>query len=1775
MTVNEKMTALTPLQKAFMAIEKLQAKLDAYKTNSHEPIAVIGMACRFPGGADNLEKFWQLLLDETDAVQPIPEQRWPHKDYYDPTGEKPNTTYVNEAAFIGQVDGFDAEFFGIPPREANSIDPQHRLLLELAHESLQHAGIASSRLKNTQTGVFIGIGQHDYLQLLRETADTDGEELYTGTGNGFCFASGRLSYLLGLQGPSFSIDTACSSSLVALHQACLSLRAGECNLALTGGVQLMLSPAAFILMSGSHALAKDGRCKSFSAAADGYGRGEGAGMIALKRLSDAQRDGDRIVAVIKGSAVDHDGRSSGLTVPNGRAQRALLKQLLSVSNISADELSYVETHGTGTELGDPIEYKALAEVLREYSTEPLMIGSVKSNIGHLEAAAGIAGLIKLALMVQKHKIPASLHFDQPNPNISWQDHPINVVTKTSDWLQTDKTAMGLVSSFGLSGTNGQVVVAEAPKREQTRQQETSCVFKLSAKTAPALSDWVDQHLQVLNQLASDQLADFCFTANIGRDDFDWRIATVIKDIEQLRGFLQSVQNNNKLIQVDKKPFAPVFLFSGQGSVKAGAGSDLFISQPVFKASLLACDKALKKQQHIGIYALLYESNSAILLKQTQHEQVALFALQYALANMWLSFGIKPAMVLGHSVGEFAAACIAGVVDLDSAIKILLVRARLMQAMPENGQMQALYATQQAVRGLLSGLEDQLAIAAVNAPEQVVVSGAAEAMQTLLIKAQEQGIQSRALPVSRGFHSPQVEPVLTEFKACLSSIIFNRPQITFISTVTGQQETEKLTMPDYWLQHARQPVLFHQALTCVRQLGTDFFIEMAARPVLTPLCLQESVNAYCCLDDKESDWFNSQKIVAALYQHGAQPDWPAFYRERRQQIIDLPNYPWQRKRHWFKPAANKPKPVTGPELHPMLEQRLRSPLLDNILYQGRIGAQNLPFLLDHRVFDHIVVAGACHLSALLAIGRELFDNLGFSIEQIEFNEALSLNEQDQRVLQICLSSTDKQHYKAQAITLLDEQQTDYQSHLLAELCVLQDGQRQNLNFADFRQQCEELIDVSGFYRLLFSQQVQLGGSFRWFKTIHKGKHQAFAEMRKADSSERAFGLPPGLIDACFQLLGTAVPEQYTDTYIPVGIQQLLVQGEMPEELYCYAVLDQDGLGEKGVVSGDVYLLDQQGKPFVTLTAVSLRKADQKLIQQALTDTRNFYHTKWLQIGLADEYDVIQEDEEYLFVGNELAEKIASAADFANYLSLEDFVALKSCSAQTVIFCLDIQPLQTQLFEQVQQQIELGVQFLQRVIKFSEGSIPKPLFLSQQKRDCLTTDLVDLCGESIAGLLRCFNNEYPSNQCRWLDFDNATLTELVKLINVLPMETEIALRSGQLFVPRLHGTKQLDDVKDQDWRGAYLITGGSGALARQTMNWLIEKGIKHFILVSRHGMPQSSVQYLEDIRRQGIEVNEERGDIADAGFVQSVLNRYADNLKGIIHAAGVLNDSAIANLTAEQIKQVLQPKVAGLWNLHQYSLPLELDHFIAYSSVASLLGAPGQGNYAAANSFMDALMRWRHQQGLPGLSINWGPWTGQGMADRQQDTQLAEIGVTKISYEQAFTCLDRLCTANMPQFGYFVIDWNKFKYNPSSLTQTFRPKAHSVLQIKTIMLQQRLSNIPAPQRHHFLRDYLLAEVRSVLGLNESDPLAADAGFSELGMDSLMTLELKNRLQKTVEAKLPSTLAFKYPSVDELSAFFRNEIFTDLFVDKQEVELAEEEEDILQMLEQELMQLDGEEL
>lgn len=1766
---------LTSLQKAFLAIEKLQAKLDICQRFRTEPIAVIGMACRFPGNADSVEHYWQMLQDQVDAVGPIPNDRWDHSLTFDPSGERPGSTYVGEAAFLKQIDGFDAEFFAIPPREANSLDPQQRLLLELAYETLQHAGIASQRLKNSQTGVFIGIGQQDYLHLLRESGDMAGAELYTGTGNGFCFASGRLSYQLGLQGPSFSIDTACSSSLVALHQACLSLRTQECDLALTAGVQLMLSPSAFILMSAAKALAKDGRCKSFAASADGYGRGEGAGMLALKRLSDAQRDGDRVLAVIRGSAVDHDGRSSGLTVPNGRAQEALLRKLLQTANAQADEIAYIETHGTGTSLGDPIEYKALAEVLRKQSTEPLWLGSVKTNIGHLEAAAGVAGLIKLILAIGNNRIPASLHFDQPNPAIPWRDFPLKVAAQALVWPLPSKS--GIVSSFGLSGTNAQVLVAAADCGQTlvSSAREGSYLFKLSAKSERALQDWLASHLEQLARLQIDDLADFCFSANISRDDFNWRLAAVVDSVEQLQGFLQTSLAEKAWQSIVTAPVAPVFLFAGQGSVRAGAGLALYGGQSVFKAALDACDAELVKQNRTKATELLYGAQASVWLEQTEHEQVALFSLQYALAQMWLSWGVKPAMVLGHSLGEYAAACVAGVFDLQAALRLVVCRGRLMQALPEDGAMLAVYANEEQVCHLLSGLESKLAIAAVNAEQQIVVSGAGEAIEDFRVLAQQQDWFTKALPVKRGFHSPQVDSILTEFEACLNGMTFNQPQWPFMSTLTGKAESVALRSADYWLRHARQPVLFKQALAAAGQQGANFFIELGGRPVLSGLVQQASFTAACAMDGKGNDWRACQQVAAALYQAGYALDWPGFYQGRRRRLLNLPNYPWQRQRYWFSPRPVKADVALGESIHPMLQQAIKTPFWAGDLYQGRMACRHLPFLLDHKVFDRVVVAGACHLSALIAVGRERYPMLAFKIQDIEFIEALQLAEQGQRLLQLGLTPLGERQYQVKVISLFDEKPAEFTEHLTASM-VAAPANFADLDVQELRRQCPESVDVQNFYQLLTLQHVQLGESFRWFEQLFKGEHQALARIRPFTALDKTFGLPPGLIDACFQLLGAAVPEQYTETYIPVAVEQLQLAAENRFiRLWCHACLTDGEVGQQGSIKGRVTVFNESGQVLAELSAATLRKANSKSMQQALTAEKNAYALTWRQTEVLSKATVEPVASRWLVTGNALAKALADTAAWAQWLDFDTFMAY-DLSAEGVLLGLDSNSLAEDMAWQAGQNADVLLRFLQKAAAIGERAGVKIALLSRQARPVNDTDELDPTLEGLSGLLRSFNHEYPLNPCQWLDWDETRLTaeHVVAVLTRHAQVTEIALRGDYCFSPRLH-TFSVAQNPGFSARGTYLLTGGSGALALQTAHWLAEKGAAKLVLVSRHGVPDSGKDRLEAILRLGAEVIELKADIADAQQVQAILTEHGEDLRGIIHAAGVLQDSVVANLDSELLAQVLKPKVFGLWNLHRFSQGLNLDCFVAYSSMAAWLGAPGQGNYAMANGFMDALMQWRRRQGLPGLSMGWGPWAGAGMANIQTADSLALAGISKLTAEQAWAFLERLLSDNRERLpasvGLFNVDWQRFKFNRSSLTKAFEPVEQSQQ-----TLAEQLGLLPPEQRRRFLSRHLTEHVAAVLGLQDLGQLAAGTGFAELGMDSLMTLELRNRLQKSTRMTLPSTLAFKYPSVDELLAYISQELFPALFSEQagqsgQEQPAAETmepvEEDIAVLLEREL--------
>ncbi len=895
-----------------------------------EPIAIIGIGCRFPKAKDP-ESFWQLLRDGGDAITQVPQERWNIDAFYDPEPGTPGKMSTRWGGFLEQVDQFDPAFFGISPREAERIDPQQRLVLEVAWEALENAGIAPNKLAGSQTGVFMGVGNYDYCRLLAK--DINLVNAYDGTGNTLSITANRLSYILNLRGPSVLIETACSSSLVALHFACRSLQSGESNLCLVGGASLMLSPEPFITYSHARMMAADGRCKTFDASADGYVRGEGCGVVVIKRLYDALREEDNILAVIKGTAVNQDGLSNGLTAPNSLSQQEVIRQALKNAEVTPAQISYVEAHGTGTSLGDPIEVKSLKAVLMKEreADQPCWLGSVKTNIGHLEAASGMAGLIKVVLSLKHKEIPPHLHLKQLNSLISLEGTTFAIPTECQPWLAGAESCLAGLSAFGFGGTNCHVVLEEAPSQEVGKIPELNStlgqnsiksdrplhLLSLSAKNEQALKELAKRYTDFLVAHPEKSLADVCFTANTGRSHFDYRLAVVAESTKPMQGVLEAFtagRETTGLIsgRVQPKKYRKVaFLFTGQGSQYVGMGQQLYDTQPIFRQTLERCDEILRPYLKQPLLSVIYpESGVSSLLNETGYTQPALFALEYALFQLWKSLGIEPSVVMGHSVGEYVAACVAGVFSLEDGLKLMAERGRLMQALPQNGEMVAVLARETQVAKAIQPYTQDISIAAINGPQSIVISGRREAVRAAIAALNTKGIKTKRLTVSHAFHSPLMEPMLATFEKVAASVSYSLPKIKLISNLTGELATTEVTNPQYWCHHVRQPVKFAASMETLYQQGYEMFLEIGARPTLLGMgryCLPENLGIFLpSLSPTQEDWQQLLQSLAALYVRGLPVDWSAFDQDYSRRRLQLPTYPFQRQRYWANISEDSPQ-----------------------------------------------------------------------------------------------------------------------------------------------------------------------------------------------------------------------------------------------------------------------------------------------------------------------------------------------------------------------------------------------------------------------------------------------------------------------------------------------------------------------------------------------------------------------------------------------------------------------------------------------------------------------------------------------------------------------------------------------------------------------------------------------------------------------------------------------------------------------------------------------------
>lgn len=1234
----ERISSLSPQRLALFAAQ-LQKRLEALEAERTEPIAIVGMACRFPGGANTPEAFWMLLRDGVDAISETPRSRWDNEVYYDPDLSAPGKISTRWGGFLDGLDQFDPTFFGISPREAVSMDPQQRLLLEVTWEALENAGQAPEKLMGSQAGVFVGISSTDYSQLMLDTGQAN-IDAYLASGSAHSIASGRIAYLLGIHGPTISVDTACSSSLAAIHLAVQSLRNGECDLALAGGVNVILTPETSITLSKAQMLAADGRCKTFDARADGFVRGEGCGMLVLKRLSRALAERNPILAVIRGSAMNQDGHSNGLTAPNGPAQEAVIRAALKNSGVEPNQIGYIETHGTGTALGDPIEVQALGTVLCNVRSEPLHLGSVKTNLGHLESAAGAAGVIKTVLALQHREIPPHLHLQERNPYIPWEDFPaIHIPTGRVAWEPQSGRRLAGVSSFGFSGTNVHIILEEAPEQVAAPQHldRPLHIFTLSAKSELALQELARRFEQHQAAQAED-LTHLCYTANAGRSHFNHRLALVAGSTQAIRQGLSSFARGEEPplgmwtnIVSSARPPRLAFLFTGQGSQYAGMGRQLYDTQPSFRKSIDRCAELLQPFLEHSLLEVLFPDPdaAAALIHDTAYTQPALFAFEYALAELWQSWGVKPSAVMGHSVGEYVAACVAGIFSLEDGLRLVVERGRLMAQLPGDGKMAAIFASEAHVEAALARYNGNVSISALNGPQNVVISGERATVAQIMDDLDHQGVKSRYLTVSHAFHSPLMEPVLDDFERIANTVTWSEPKIDVLSNLTGRfVSAGEMTQPNYWRRHIRQPVQFGSSMTALYEQGYRHFVEIGPGATLLGMGRACIPGPDCTwlpsLRQDRDDWQQLLESLAALYTGGIEVDWEGFdgdyFVAGLRRRIPLPTYPFQRESYWFpqgarsQPAAmvftngthNHPMhqhPMHRHPMHrhPLLGWQLRAAAVKETIYESQMGTQLLPYLEDHIILGERLLPSPVYIEMALAAAGMLFEPGPHSLEDLAIQEPLLLPAERSQTVQLVITAPDRSSVSFQVFSL---QGDEWRLHTSGKIRLAQqDGPLQCIPepVEAVQARCQEEIPVPIYYDRLKELGLEFGPRFKGSLQIFRRDGEALGLMELPEAiraeADSYTCLHPALLDACFHLIGAALPGAGIDLvepYLLIGVDSLRFYERPANRFWSHIQLSThpDHMKtplQKETFTASMHLYDETGQLLAEFQGLQLKRA----------------------------------------------------------------------------------------------------------------------------------------------------------------------------------------------------------------------------------------------------------------------------------------------------------------------------------------------------------------------------------------------------------------------------------------------------------------------------------------------------------------------------------------------------------------------------------------------------------
>ena len=1732
---------ISPTKRALLAVKKMQANLDALEKEKNEAIAIVGMSCRLPG-AENPDELWDLMINKGDAIIEVPPDRWDIDAYYDPDRDAPGKTAIRHGGFLNQIDGFDPLFFDISPREAVAVDPQHRLLLEVSWEAFENAAIPPSKLFGSSTGVFIGLYGSEYWDLcykadVMDLVRTDDSTIHLGFGISTSIASGRLSYFYGLHGPCMTIDTACSGSLTAIHLASQSLRKRECNHAIIGGVLTIHNPNVDITFTKTRMLSPDGHCKSFDDSADGYVRSEGCGIAILKRLSDAIADKDNIIAVIRGSAINNDGRSSGLVAPYGPAQEAVFQKALENAKVEPDQVNYVEAHGTGTALGDLIEAEALDAIYDKNRKKPLFIGSLKSNIGHIEPAAGVASVIKVALSLQHGEIPPNLHFNTPNHRIDWDNIPLKVVTECMPWPAGHKIAG--VSAFGISGTNAHVIVEEAPKPAHVTAKTTRPLhlLTLSAKTEDALLALAARYETHIQKHPDLSLGDICYTANVGRIHFHHRLAIIADNREKMIKKLRSFSTKNVTADVYtakiSKSNTPkiAFLFTGQGSQFVGMGQELYETQPVFRATLDHCVEILHPYLKTSLLDILYPENndSPSQLDQTAFTQPALFSLEYALFELWKSWNISPDVVMGHSVGEYVAACVAGVFSLEDGLKLIAERGRLMQNLPKNGGMVAVLADEKLIAEIIEPYHQLVSIAAINGPQNIVISGENKAMSAIIKQLSAQKIKTRNLAVSHAFHSPLTEPMLDEFEQVADSITYSTPKISMISNLTGELATNHITSPKYWVQHTRQAVRFAEGMAATQQAECDIFIEIGPKPILLGMgqeCIPNGKAAWLpSLRPMTADWQQMLESLSQIYIRGIDIDWDNFDKDYARHKVNLPTYPFQRQRYWLPDLLPKKQGVKE-TLRPLIHKMVKSPLIKETIMETVFDTTNLEYLTDYKIINEVTIPSACLLSLLLS-SAELMGMAACSLEDIVFSEILGLQEDKETVVQLVLIPTD-QSFK---LIKLEETNTQHSVHSTGRFTELNSDFLPPVDVSTLQKRCIQEIKPEKIYTDFLSQGIKLGPGFQWLDAVWCADGEALARLAlpKEIRIMEGYWLHPGLLEACFQVCSTTVDTD-ENMWLPSAIKTIQVAPvKWKQKWWCH-------VRQTDKRKWDIFLYDETGQGIAKIDGFEMRQAPPKVkLQQQLNDW--LYQLEWQPhsietkaiVGdpgtwliLADEYGIgnelasqlqdrgqrciqVTRADSYASIGSD--RQTLNPADPTHFQRLmEDYLGTdKLCSGIIHLWGTETKPMATP-----EMALALNTTTLHLVQALISASISTRLCLiTRQGQSLADTEIIDAAAASLWGLGRVISLEHPELQSMCVDLGTVgnvheEAVQLFKALFSADGENQIALRSDKQYVARLTRCPPISKANPILFRkdSSYLITEGTSDLGLKLAQYLVNQGVHHLVLTER----KETNADITSMTVAGASITIVKMENAGNEEVKRVLEKCQEKapLRGIIHAARVQDDLWLQQQSSENLEQAMKFNLSYAWNLHKLTHDLALDFLVFFSSSASLIGAASQGSSAAVDAFLDALASSQKAQGLAGLSINWE--IGEEIDTRimghllQRPSDIAQVAV-----------LRSRCSEFKKQFPTFDI--------PPFITQLLTPETPSKSRDKNNLLAQ-LHQASDEELQTLLENYLKEHVERVIGLvDSSHSFSLEEPWLELGFDSLMGIEIINSITKDLKVTIPA--------------------------------------------------------